>query len=435
VKYALGFLVLAPVQDWQVAASCSSIEPNNKNTGRIMKNLPAITLILVSLLLATSLHAQQSSSPDPLSVTEPFVVPTSEVPRLRVVPVATGLSHPFAMAFRGNGDILVTERYSGRLRTVRNGRLLEESISGVPQVYSEVFRAGLMDIALHPDDDSLVYLTYTKPIGSGDDATRSVALVRGRLRENQLVDVEELFVAAKVDEGIAGSVLQFTGDNKLLMSVGGAYVYQGIGELAQDPTTHFGKLLRLNDDGSVPSDNPFVTSGEYLPEVYSVGHRNQLGLAFHPETGELWAAENGPQGGDEINIVRAGQNYGWPIVSFSRQYRGDWVTGEPGHANFQAPEVLFWPSVAPGSITFYTGEHIPQWQGNLFVASMMTGRIPGSGHLERIVFNSRGEEVRRESVLRELRARVRDVQQGPDGYLYLLTDEDNGALLRLEAAP
>lgn len=396
-----------------------------------MNYSPVAGLFLILLFCTTSASAQRTS-PDPLAVTEPLLVSSFDVPQIRVVPVATGLANPFALAFRDNGDILVTERYTGRLRLIRNGELQAESVGGIPQVYGEVFRAGLMDIALHPDDDSLVYLTYTKPLASGEEPTRTVALARGRLVENRLTDVSDIFVAREIDEGIAGSVLQFTGDNKLFMSIGGAYAYQAIGELAQNPAVHFGKLMRLNDDGSVPADNPFVTSGEFLPEVYSVGHRNQLGMAFHPETGELWAAENGPQGGDEVNIVRAGENYGWPNVSFSRQYRGDWIAGKPGHADYQAPEVLFWPSIAPGAITFYTGDRIPEWQGNLFVGSMMTGRIPGTGHLVRIVFNSRGEEIRRENLLTELRSRIREVQQGPDGYLYVLTDEENGALLRLE---
>lgn len=398
-----------------------------------MKHNPVAHLVLLLMFVSAAASAQRTS-PDPLAITEPMILPTFDVPQIRVVPLATGLANPYALAFRDNGDILVTERYTGRLRVIRDGRLQAEDIVGVPEVYSEVFRAGLMDIALHPDDDSLVYLTYTKPLTSGENPTHTVALARGRLVENQLTDVSDIFVAREIDEGIAGSVLQFTEDNKLFMSLGGAYAYQAIGELAQDPAVHFGKLMRLNDDGSVPADNPFVASGQYLPEVYSVGHRNQLGLAFHPQTGELWAAENGPQGGDEVNIVRAGENYGWPNVSFSRQYRGDWIAGEPGHADYRAPEILFWPSVAPGAITFYDGDQFPEWQNNLFVGSMMTGRIPGTGHLVRIVFNSRGEEIRREDLLTELRSRIREVQQGPDGLLYVLTDEENGSLLRLEPA-
>jgi glucose/arabinose dehydrogenase len=246
--------------------------------------------------------------------------------------------------------------------------------------------------------------------------------------------VEEIFVAKGVDSGIAASALIFAPDGKLMMTLGGSYVYIGTGEYAQDPDVHYGKVLRLNDDGTAPDDNPFVESGEYLPEVYSVGHRNQLGMALHPETGQLWASENGPQGGDEANIILPGKNYGWPLASYSRNYRGDWVSQTPWREEFESPTVVWWPSIAPSALTFYTGEHFPKWQGNLFVGAMMEGRIPGTGHLQRIVFNSRGQEIRRESMLTELKHRVRDVRQGPDGYLYVLTDEEDGALLRLEPA-
>lgn len=366
------------------------------------------------------------------SLAEPMLLNSFEVPQIRVVPVATGLANPFSMAFRDNGDILVTERYTGRLRVIRDGQLLGDSISGIPEVYGEIFRAGLMNIALHPDDDSMVYLTYTKPILVDGEEENAVALSRGILREDRLTEVDEIFVAKGIDSAIAGSALLFTADKKLLMSVGGAYVYASTGEFAQDPSIHYGKLLRLNADGSAPSDNPYVASGEYLPEVYSVGHRNQLGLAFHPETGELWASENGPQGGDEANIIQPGKNYGWPNVSYSRQYRGDWVTSETGHGEYESPEVIWWPSIAPSAITFYDGEQFPEWQGNLFVGSMLEGRIPNTGHVERIVFNSQGFEIRREGLLRELKRRVTDVQQGPDGFLYVLIDEEEGALLRIE---
>jgi glucose/arabinose dehydrogenase len=370
----------------------------------------------------------------PPSPTEPFVINTFEVDRVKVVPIATGLANPWGMAFRENGDILITERYTGKLRVIRGGELLATDVTGVPAVYSDVFRAGLMAVAVHPDDDQIVYLTYTKAIIHEGESNQAVALTRARLVEDRLTDVEEIFVAKGVDSAIAASALLFTPDKKLLMSVGGAYVFTATGEYAQDPEVHYGKLLRLNADGSAAADNPFFSGGEYLPEVYSLGHRNQLGLALHPITGDLWASENGPQGGDEANIIQPGANYGWPVVSFSRQYRGDWVSPTPWLAEFESPAVMWWPSIAPAGITFYSGEHFPKWQGNLFVGSLLEGRIPHTGHLERIVFNTRGEEIRREGLLRNLRHRVRDVQQGPDGYLYVLTDEVDGMLVRLEPA-
>ncbi|MEX0964206.1 MAG: PQQ-dependent sugar dehydrogenase [Pseudohongiellaceae bacterium] len=390
-------------------------------------------LLAIFLSCGSPLFGQDAFVAPP-SITEPLLLSTFEVAQIKVVPVATGLANPWAMAFRDNGDILITERYTGKLRLIRDGKLVERDIPGVPAVYSAVFRAGLMAVALHPDDDQIVYMTFTKAIMHEGEPNQAVSLVRGRLVEDSLQDVEEVFVAKGVDSGIAASALMFAPDGKLLMTVGGSYVFLGTGEYAQDPTVHYGKLLRLNDDGTAPDDNPFVDSGEYLPEVYSVGHRNQLGMTLHPQTGQLWASENGPQGGDEANIIEPGKNYGWPLASYSRNYRGNWVSETPWREEFESPTVVWWPSIAPSALTFYSGEHFPKWQGNLFVGSMMEGRIPGTGHLQRIVFNNRGEEIRRESLLTELKHRVRDVQQGPDGYLYVLTDEADGALLRIEPA-
>jgi len=398
-----------------------------------IRKILGLPLLTASLVWGVSAFAQ-SPFVAPPSITEPLLVPTFEIDQVKLVPIATGLANPWAMAFRDNGDILITERYTGKLRVIRDGKLLERDIPGVPEVYSAVFRAGLMAIALHPDDDQIVYMTYTKAIMHEGEPNQAVSLVRGRLVEDNLENVEEIFVAKGVDSGIAASALMFAPDGKLMMSVGGSYVFLGTGEYAQDPEVHYGKLLRLNADGSAPKDNPFVDSREFLPEVYSVGHRNQLGITLHPETGQLWASENGPQGGDEANIIVPGKNYGWPLASYSRNYRGDWVSQTPWREEFESPTVVWWPSIAPSALTFYSGEHFPEWQGNLFVGSMMEGRIPGTGHLQRIVFNSRGQEIRRESLLTELRNRVRDVMQGPDGYLYVLTDEEDGALIRIERA-
>ena len=391
-----------------------------------------VGLALLGLVISSSSLAQSGS--DILSLYErglPFVINTFEIDEIRVVPIK-GLANPFSMAFRDNGDILVTERYTGKLKVVRDGGLLAEDLSGVPETVTGEFRSGLMAVALHPNDDRQVYLTYHKPIMVDGEEERAVTLTRARIQENTLSDVTEIFQAAGVDRSIAAAQLLFTPDNKLLMSIGGSYMYAGTDDLAQDPSVHYGKLLRLNDDGTPAADNPFVESGEYLPEVYTVGHRNIIGLDFHPDSGELWATENGPQGGDEANIIQAGTNYGWPIVSYSRQYRGDWVSNEQWSDEFQQPQVIWWPSIAPSGITFYSGEAFPEWNNNLFVGSMMEGRIPGTGHIERVVFNSRGEEIRREGILREIKARITDVQQGPDGNLYVLVDEEDGALLRLE---
>ena len=366
----------------------------------------------------------------------PVVLYTAEQPRIRVVPIVTGLDHPWGMAFRRNGDILVTERDRGTLRVIRNGQLLDDDIPGVPEVFTGVRLAGLMDVVVHPEDDTLVYLTYSKGEERDGRQGATVALARGRLDAGAgaLTEVRDIFVADGWGGGIAASRLHWAPDNKLFMTVGGAFEFAGTGEYAQDGSTHFGKLLRLNDDGTAPDDNPFVGQADYHPEIWTMGHRNQIGLAFHPETGELWATEHGVQGGDEANIIQPGGNYGWPVASYSRTYGGRPITDTPWSPEFTGPEVMWWPSIAPSGLTFYTGEHFPAWRGNLFVGSMMVGRMQHTGHLERIVFNRQGQEIRREWLLMELKQRVRDVQQGPDGYLYVLTEEDNGALLRIEPA-
>jgi aldose sugar dehydrogenase len=188
----------------------------------------------------------------------------------------------------------------------------------------------------------------------------------------------------------------------------------------------------MRDDGSVPPDNPFVGRAGYRPEIYTLGHRNSLGLMVHPETGALWNNENGPNGGDEINIILPGRNYGWPVISFGRDYPGPRISEHPTREGMESPLVVWIPSIAISGMAVYTGDRFSKWKGNVFVGSMRTGEIPGTGHLERIVFNEKTEELRRESMLGELKQRIREVRQGPDGYLYLLTDEDDGALLRIE---
>ena len=394
-----------------------------------------LALVLVGVALGSSSAQRRDFIPPVPPPDGPVVLHTGEVNRIRVVPVVGGISHPWGMAFRSNGDILITERDKGTLRVVRNGQLLDRDIPGVPEVFSESDRAGLMDVAVHPNDDRVVFLTYSKTIqtADGEDGV-TVALARGRLDAGNLTEVRDIFVAQGLDRGIAASRLIWGPDDSLYMTVGGSYVFADTGSYAQDPSTHFGKLMRLSDDGTAAPGNPFANDPAYLPEIYSMGHRNQLGLAWHPETGDLWATENGPQGGDEANIIKPGANYGWPLASYSREYSGVRVTDTPWRPEFEDAEVLWWPSIGPSGLTFYTGPHFPEWQGNLFVGAMMEGRMPRTGHIERIVFNRRGEEIRRESLLTELKQRIRDVRQGPDGYLYVLTDEDDGVLLRIEPA-
>ena len=382
-------------------------------------------------LLAVALPAAQQETPGlppvPLPA-GPLVIETAEA-RIRLVVVTRELSHPWALAFLPDGRLLVTER-AGRLRLIRDGVLDPQPVAGVPAVHA-VGAAGLMDIALHPrfDANRLVYLTYSRP---GDDGVR-VALARGRLDGAALADVETLFVSAPLDgSGAGASRVVFAADGTLFLTVGGAFGEKG--GRAQDPGDTVGKVVRLRDDGGIPDDNPFVGQAGHRPEIYSLGHRNQLGMAFHPATGELWAHENGPLGGDELNIIRPGRNYGWPVVSYSRQYTGPRVASRPWQAGMEQSEIVWLPSVAPSGMAFYDAGRFPRWQGDLFVGALRTGGIRNTGHLERIVFNAEGEEQRREWLLTELRQRIRDVRQGPDGLLYVLTDADEAALLRIEPA-
>ncbi len=206
------------------------------------------------------------------------------------------------------------------------------------------------------------------------------------------------------------------------------------GNLAQDPKSDYGKVLRLKDDGSIPSDNPFVGRAGYKPEIYTLGHRDQLGLAIHPESGAVFSNENGPNGGDEINLILPGRNYGWPLLSYGRAYDGPRISEVPTRDGFEQPLVVWNPSIALSGMTFYSGDRFPAWKGNVFVGGMRQGEIPGTGRLDRVVFNPKMEELRRESLLTELHQRIRDVRQGPDGFLYVLTEEEDGALLKIEPA-
>ena len=384
-------------------------------------------LMLLGLLVGGHAHGQSIGVPVPPLGAGPWIFDTAEQHKIRVSVVARDLTQPWAIAFLPDGGMLVTER-PGRLRVIRDGVLDPHAISGVPEVRTDG-NGGLMDVALHPDfsENGLVYLTYTKPVEMGWGAP---SLAVGRLEAGALMDVRDLVVteAYEGNSGLNGRVA-FGRDGKVYMSTGGR-----VGNAAQDPMSLRGKVLRLEDDGSVPPDNPFVNRG-YRPEIYTLGHRNTLGLMLHPQTGELWQHENGPNGGDEVNILAPGGNYGWPEISFGRNYSGDRITEHPTREGMESPLLVWLPAIAAAGMAVYTGEQFPAWRGNLFVGSLRQGGIPGTGHLQRIVFNERTEELRRESMLTELRQRIREVREGPDGLLYLLTGEDDGALLRVEPAP
>ncbi len=401
-----------------------------------MRNLPLFALALIG----TAASAQQKVAWDskyniPVAPTglahrplpdHPVEFDTGEGQKIRVVVVTKALEYPWSAAFLPDGSMLVTER-AGRLRIIRKGVLDAKPIAGGPSSYWTGKSGdpgavhGYMDIALHPSfaENHFLYLAYTKPLDGGK---RTTAIARGRLDGSALADVKDIFV---LDEA-STSRIAFGSDGMLYMTT--------TGKDPQDPNTLGGKVLRLRDDGSVPPDNPFVGQAGHRPEVYTLGHRSALGLAVNPATGEMWQNENGPNGGDEINILKPGRNYGWPTVSYGRTYQGPWQSAPPGHVGFEAPVVIWNPSIAVSGMTFYTGDKFPKWKGDIFVGSLRTGEIPGTGHLERILLNDKMEELRREALLRELRQRIRDVRQGPDGLLYLLTDEKEGAVLRIEPA-
>jgi aldose sugar dehydrogenase len=356
----------------------------------------------------------------------PFIFDTAEQHKIRTVVAARGLVHPWSIAFLPNGDMLITER-PGRLRIVRDGVLDPQPLTGVPKVHA-VRNAGLFDIALHPkfSENKLIYFTYTKP---GENGQSAICLARGKLERSGLVEVRDLFVGEWTTL-LGGSRIVFGRDGMIYMTTGAV-----TGNAAQDPNSDYGKVLRFREDGTVPDDNPFVGKPGHKPEVYSLGHRDQLGLTVHPETGAVLSNENGPNGGDEINLILPGRNYGWPLVSYGRAYDGPRISDSPWREGIEAPLVVWVPSIALSGMTFYTGDRFPAWKGNVFVGGMRKGEIPGTGRLERVVFNPKMEELRRESLLTDLKQRIRDVRQGPDGLLYVLTEEEDGALLRIEPAP
>lgn len=345
----------------------------------------------------------------------------SESGSVSVVTVADGLEQPWGLAFLPDGRMLVTEK-AGRLRLVAPDGSVSEPLAGVPEVY-ENGQGGLLDVALDPDfaANQLVYVSFSEPGGEGG----GTAVARGKLAADRLDDVTVIWrQQPKLDSGHHfGSRLVFLEDGTLIVTLGDRNRRQYI----PDMKAQIGKLVRINRDGSIPKDNPFVGNADYSPDLYSLGHRNVQGATLHPDTGELWTVEHGARGGDEVNTPKPGKNYGWPVISYGREYSGDKIgegTSKPG---LEQP-VYYWdPSIAPSGMTFYTGDKFPAWKGNLFVGALkfqLLARLVVDG--DRI--------VKEERLLEGMGDRIRDVVQGPDGYLYLLTDEDDGRILRLEPA-
>ena len=369
---------------------------------------PVFLLGAALALGATAAHAQ---------------VTRSEAHDFRVVRLVEGLEHPWGLAFLPDGRMLVTER-PGRLRIVgKDGRLAPQAVSGLPEI-AVYGQGGLLDVALHPrfSENNLIYLSYAAR-GDGGIGTE---VARGRLAGNRLENIHVIF--RQQPKGSSGrhfgSRLVFDREGFLYITLGD----RGEMERAQKSDDHAGSVIRLHDDGRVPKDNPFVGKSGWKPEKYTLGNRNVQGAALHPQTGLLWTHEHGPQGGDEVNVIRAGVNYGWPVITYGVNYGFGTKIGEGTHKPGMAQPLHYWvPSIAPSGMAFYTGDRFPRWRGDLFIGALrdqMLVRLRLDG--EKIVTEER--------MLQNTLGRIRDVRNGPDGLLYLLTDEPRGVLARLEPA-
>jgi len=338
----------------------------------------------------------------------------------RIVEIAEGLQHPWGHAFLPDGRILVTER-PGRLRIIENGRLNPRPVSGLPEIAASG-QGGLLDVAIHPDyrENGWIYFSFVGP-GKGGMGTE---VARARLDGNRLRDLQLLFRMEPKSRTSRhfGSRLVFDRDGYLYISLGD----RGDRPRSQRLGDHAGSVIRLHDDGRIPEDNPFLSRKGVRPEIYSYGHRNIQGMALHPETGEVWTHEHGPQGGDEINIVRPGANYGWPVITYGVNYGIGTRIGEGTQKPGMEQPLYYWvPSIAPSGMAFYTGDKFPQWRGSLFVGSLkfeLLARLTLKG----------SEVVGEERLLKNSLGRIRDVSEGPDGYLYLLIDAWDGIMVRLE---
>lgn len=343
----------------------------------------------------------------------------SERHTFRLVTIAEGLEHPWGMAFLPGGEILVTER-PGRLRVIRGGKLDPEPIEGVPEVWASG-QGGLLDVAVHPDYERnrLVYLSYSKPGERG----ATTAVVRGTFDGKRLNGVEEVFEADAWTRNRVhfGSRLLFDGDGHLFISIGD----RGVMQAAQDLGNHQGTIVRLHDDGRVPADNPFVGREGARPEIWAYGIRSPQGLAFHPVTGALWETEHGPRGGDELNHILPGRNYGWPVITYGINYNGQPISDLTEKEGLEQPLHYWVPSIATSGLAIYDGDAFPGWRGDAFVGGLAGMR------LARVSFDGNGS-TSEETLLTEIRQRIRDVRVGPDGYIYILVDAKEAPVLRLE---
>jgi len=374
------------------------------------KKMPEMVCVALGVALAASGCVSAADLP----------VQRSSQHSFRVVRIAEGLAHPWGLAFLPDRRILVTEREGG-LRLIDAADGTSVPVSGIPETYRSG-QGGLLDVALHPDfaANGLVYLSYAAR-GAGGAGTE---VARGRLAGHALADTEVIFrQQPKVSGGRHfGSRLVFAPDGTLFVSMGdrGGHMRE-----AQNPANHLGTVVRINDDGSVPADNPFAGRPDVLPEIFSYGHRNVQGMALRPGTATIWAHEHGPRGGDEVNILRPGANYGWPAITYGIDYSGAVISEKTAAPGMGQPVVYWVPSIAPSGMDFYDGDRFPRWRGNLFV-----GALAGA-HLCRLTLEG-DRVVGQEVLLEDLEERIRAVKAGPDGLLYVLTDSPDGLLLRLE---
>jgi glucose/arabinose dehydrogenase len=388
------------------------------------------TIKLLSLAIVPA--AAGCAADEPAATAEAFAVTQTALHDFRIDTVTDGLVHPFAMAFTPEGDLLVTER-PGRLRIIRDDVLLDEPVQGLPEILfignggmpqDGREQPGMRDVILHPDfaTNRLLYLSYTKP---GADSLGNIAVIRGRFENDRVTDVEEIFHADAFGNGSDrssqwGGRLAFDHDGYLFITIGDRQ-WPSSGDLAAHPSqnlsNHNGTTVRLHDDGRIPDDNPFVGQDGIHPEIYTYGHRNAQGLAVHPETGDVWLNEHGPQGGDELNLVRPGLNYGWPVIGYGVNYRTGAAIHEGTHREGMEPPTHIWvPSIGVSGMLFYTGDAFPEWRGDMLVASL------GGRQLARLTLD--GQDVVAEETLIDGLNRMRDVRQGPDGYIYIAIDGD-----------
>lgn len=396
----------------------------------------AAIALAISVPGAAQQPSQIGAAPVTLSGT-PYLFDTAEQHGIKVTVLAKGMARPFAIEFLPGGDLLVSERGGGlriiRAATTPGSKLDPQPIEGMPKPPAgSAFSVGFQDMALAPDfaTSHWLYFTYNDAAPApADDTTKQsyakLTVMRGKLENGRLSSVEALLQGGV--SNALGSRLAFAKDGSLFVTTGSAF-----GKTAQDLSTIYGKVLRLNADGSIPKDNPFVGKAGANPAIYSYGHRDQHGLTVHPVTGDVINAEHGPNGGDEVNWIKPGRNYGWPDYTYGRNYDGAPLSETPVGPGIEKPLLVWLPSIAPSGLLVYEGDKFPAWKGNFFIGSGRWGEIGGTGSLQRVVVNDTYGEMRREALLTDLHQRVRDVAQGPDGDIYVLTDGPENAVLRIE---